>query len=299
MSIEIFLFLYYNQLGEVERKTIYMNDNLISEKEHEEDLKRISILRYIDDDFMSICFDGFIEGAELVLNTILDRSDLSVISVKTQVHISRFDNRSIWLDVLAVDRDNKIYNIEIQRSDSGASFKRARYHSSALDSKYLMKGKNFSELPETYVIFITENDVIGEDKPIYFVERIIIDSDKSFDDGEHIIYVNGAYKDDGTELGRLMHDFFCTNPDDMNFDVLAKRARYYKEDEKGVMTMCKVLEDMRNEVREEAREEGRKEGEQRGLILAYLQNEISQSAVMRILNITDDKFNDLVACYNQ
>ena len=96
-----------------------------------------------------------------------------------------------------------------------------------------------------------------------------------------------------------MHDFFCTNPDDMNFDVLAKRARYYKEDEKGVMKMCKVLEDMRNEVREEAMEEGRKEGEQRGLILAYLQNEISQSAVMRILNITDDKFNDLVACYNQ
>lgn len=298
MSIEIFLFLYYNQLGEVERKTIYMNYNLIREKEHEEDLKRISILRYIDDDFMSICFDGFIEGAELVLNTILDRSDLSVISVKTQVHISSFDNRSIWLDVLAVDRDNKIYNIEIQRSDSGASFKSARYHSSALDSKYLMKGKNFSELPETFVIFITENDVVGEDEPIYFVERVFVKTGRLFGDGEHIIYVNAAHKDDTTELGRLMHDFLCMDPNDMVNEVLAEKARYYKEDEEGVKTMCKVLEDMRNEVREKAMAKGREEGREEGLILAYLQNEISQSAVMRILNITNDEFDDLVSYYN-
>lgn len=299
MSIEIFLFLYYNQLGEVERKTIYMNDNLISEKEHEEDLKRISILRYIDDDFMSICFDGFIEGAELLLNTILDRSDLSVISVNTQVHISSFDNRSIWLDVLAVDKDHKLYNIEIQRSDVGANFKRARYHSSALDSKYLLKGMDFSELPETFVIFITENDVVGEDEPIYFVERVFVKTGRLFGDGEHIIYVNAAHKDDTTELGRLMHDFFCMDPNDMVNEVLAEKARYYKEDEEGVKTMCKVLEDMRNEVREKAMAKGREEGREEGLILAYLQNEISQSAVMRILDITNDEFDDLVLYYNQ
>lgn len=276
-----------------------MNYNLIREKEHEEDLKRISILRYIDDDFMSICFDGFIEGAELLLNTILDRSDLSVISVNTQVHISSFDNRSIWLDVLAVDKDRRLYNIEIQRSDAGANFKRARYHSSALDSKYLLKGMDFSELPETFVIFITENDVVGEDEPIYFVERAFVKTGRLFGDGEHIIYVNAAQKDDTTELGRLMHDFFCMNPNDMFNEVLAEKARYYKEDEEGVKTMCKVLEDMRNEVREKAMAKGREEGREEGLILAYLQNEISQSAVMRILNITNDEFDDLVVYYNQ
>jgi hypothetical protein len=45
----------------------------------------------------------------------------------------------------------------------------------------------------------------------------------------------------------LMHDFSCTNPDDMNYEALAKKARYFKQDEKGVKTMCKLLEDMRNE----------------------------------------------------
>jgi hypothetical protein len=45
----------------------------------------------------------------------------------------------------------------------------------------------------------------------------------------------------------LMHDFSCTNPDDMNYEALAKKARYFKQDEKGVATMCKIMEDMRNE----------------------------------------------------
>ena len=44
-----------------------------------------------------------------------------------------------------------------------------------------------------------------------------------------------------------MHDFRCTNADDMNFDLLADRTRYYKEDPEGVSEMCKVMEDMRNE----------------------------------------------------
>jgi hypothetical protein len=45
----------------------------------------------------------------------------------------------------------------------------------------------------------------------------------------------------------LMHDFSCTNPDDMNYEALAKKARYFKQDEKGVAAMSKILEDMRNE----------------------------------------------------
>ena len=108
-------------------------------------------------------------------------------------------------------------------------------------------------MPETYVIFITENDVIGQGKPLYRIERRIEDIDRLFNDGEHIIYVNGANKNNATELGKLMHDFFCADPDDMYFRQLADKVRYFKEDAKGVMTMCKVLEDMRLSVAEETK----------------------------------------------
>ena len=67
-----------------------------------------------------------------------------------------------------------------------------------------------------------------------------------FGDGSHILYVNGKYRGND-EIGKLMHDFRCTNPENMNYEALAKRARYFKQDEKGVAVMCKILEDMRNE----------------------------------------------------
>ena len=48
------------------------------------DLERLQRLRLMDDDFMTICFDNYIEGAELLLKIILDRDDLKVSEVKTQ-----------------------------------------------------------------------------------------------------------------------------------------------------------------------------------------------------------------------
>ena len=72
----------------------------------------------------------------------------------------------------------------------------------------------------------------------------------SKEDISHIIYVNSQIKDESA-LGKLMHDFYCTDPKDMNYKILAERVRYFKEDEKGVATMCRVMEDMRNETARE------------------------------------------------
>ena len=217
------------------------------EQQHQEDLQRIRGFRLIDDDFMNACFEGNIEGTELILRIILSKPDIKVKNVETQKQMKNLQGRDIWLDIDAIDSDNNELDIEIQRSDKGADRKRARYHSSMIDSHLLRPNQDFSELSESYVIFITENDVMGRGKPLYRIERRIEDIDELFDDGEHIIYVNGANKDSATELGKLMHDFFCTDPDDMNFKQLADKVRYFKEDEKGVAAMCKVMEDMRNE----------------------------------------------------
>lgn len=216
------------------------------EQRHKEDLQRLRGFRLIDDDFMTKCFEGNPESIELVLQIVLDKPDLKVIDVRTQVFVENLLNRSVRLDVLATDRVGKKYNIEVQRADKGAGKKRARYNSSMLDVNVLKKGEEFDKLPETFVIFITENDVIGKGLPLYRIERCILETDELFDDGSHILYVNGAYRDD-TPLGKLMHDFSCTQPADMNYGILAERARYFKESKEGVAIMCKAMEDMRNQ----------------------------------------------------
>ena len=82
-------------------------------------------------------------------------------------------------------------------------------------------------LLETYVIFITEKDVMNGMLPIYHINRVVEETGMPFDDETHILYVNGEYRDD-SPIGILMHDFSCTDPADMKYKVLAERARYFK-----------------------------------------------------------------------
>ena len=85
-------------------------------------------------------------------------------------------------------------------------FRVKRKTSSLIDANVTEPGDQYQELNETYVIFITENDVLGENLPIYHFDRIIRETGKMFNDESHIIYVNSQIKDE-TALGKLMHDF--------------------------------------------------------------------------------------------
>ena len=204
-----------------------------TEQTHQQDLERLKLFRYMDDDFMTACLEDNYEAVELILR---------IVSMKN------LQGRSAILDVQAVDNTGKEFDCEIQRSDKGAGVKRARHNSSLLDAHILKPGEDTENIPDTYVIFITENDVMKGKQPIYPVERYITIGEEKvlFGDGSHILYVNGKYRGDD-EVGKLMHDFSCTDPDDMNYEILAKKARYFKQDEKGVATMCKLMEDMRSE----------------------------------------------------
>ena len=262
-------------------------DEAEREKQHQEDLQRLRGLRLIDDDFMNACFDGYIEGAELLLRIILDKPDIRVTSSTTQRRMKNLLGRDICLDIDADDDSGKKYNIEVQRSDKGADRKRARYHSSILDSNLLKSGDKYSDLPETFVIFITENDVIGGGLPIYTIDRQITNMDQPFDDGEHIIYVNGADRDASTALGLLMHDFFCTDADDMHYKELADKVRYHKEDEKGVEAMCKVMEDMRNESARDAKWKQVVESVMRWLSMGLSHEQIAEGEGITIEQVQD------------
>lgn len=215
------------------------------ERKHAEDLQRLRGFRLLDDDFMSKVFEDK-ACSQFLLQIILDKKGLSVQKVHAQHDVKNLQGRSIRLDIVATDENGRVYNIEIQRSDKGASIKRARYNSSLLDANVTEPGDDYENLAETYVIFITENDVLKAGLPIYHIDRTIKETGVMFGDESHILYVNSQIKDE-TELGKLMHDFSCTDAKDMHYKILADRVRYFKEDAKGVETMCRAMEDMRKE----------------------------------------------------
>ena len=197
-------------------------------------------------------------ACEYVLRIILEDKELTVIDNETQMDFRNMHGRGVVLDCVARDGSGRIFNVEIQQDDEGAHPKRARYNLGMMDSNVLDTGKNFDKLPETYVIFVTLKDALGHGLPIAHIDRIIRENGKEFGDEEHFIYVDSS-KDDGGELGRLMHDFRVKEAKEMQAGALKDRVHELKETEKGVEHMCKEMEALRLEGVEEGRLEEKRE----------------------------------------
>ena len=196
-----------------------------------------------DDDLMSMVFDSNIPATELLLKIILKRDDIKVISVVGQREFQNpvVGGRNIRLDILAKGSTGKHYNIEVQKKPEGAHVRRARFNSSMMDSRMLKEGQEFSELRDSYIVFITQTDIFGYGIPIYTVNRYFEEVDAPFDDGSHIVYVNGSYKGQDA-IGKLIHDFSCKESKDMYYPELAKGIRHFKEEEGGRVIMCEAVE---------------------------------------------------------
>ena len=225
---------------------------MVSEEDKIKYRKSIAEFRLIDDTFMAVVFGGELQLSEMLLHTTIGNDKIRVIKSIGQYAIKNLQGHSSTLDIFCQDEQGRYFNVEVQRTNSGAIPKRARYHADMIDVNHLAAGEDYAALKETYVIFITEHDVLQEDRIISRIERTIQESGKLFKDGSHIVYVNGAKRGNDSELARLMQDFFCSNPDDMHNQKLAQRAKYLKCNEGGVTEMCELMEELAREEAERA-----------------------------------------------
>lgn len=186
--------------------------------------------------------NGYVDGMTYVLNTIMGRNDLRVIKLETQHDVPNLYGRSVRFDALVIDQYDHKYDFEVQNANDGASPKRARFNSDMLDLLSLDKGADFKDLPETYVIFITAEDVLGHRLPIYHINRYVEEINQPFQDKSHIIYVNGSCTND-TLLGKLMQDFNQPDPNKIHAKLIADRMKYLKSTDKEVTEMCKLVEE--------------------------------------------------------
>ena len=233
-----------------------------------------------------------ISCTEYILQVIMNRTDLKVIDQTLQKDYKNLQGRSAILDCVAKDAENNFFNVEIQGENDGASPKRARYHCGLLDMNLLNPGDSFDRLPETYVIFITKNDVLGYNQPISHIQRRIKETEDIFQDGQHILYVNSKKQDD-TELGRLIHDLHCEEADEMYSNILATRVHQLKETEEGVNQMCQELEEIYNEGEQFGFLRGEQSGVQKGELkkarettLALLEMGMSAEQIAKAVNLS-------------
>ena len=201
----------------------------------------INDVTLMDNRFLNKALDGNIPATQRMLRIMLNNDKIKVRKVGVQQWLQNLYGHSAQLDILAEDENGTQFNVEIQRNDEGASAKRARFYCGALDMHFLDTGEKYEALPEAYVIFITENDVLKKGRPLYNIHRSIDETGEVFDDGSHVVYVNAACQDD-TPLGRLMQDLNCKNANKMHYKELADTVNYFKTTKEGEANMASVIE---------------------------------------------------------
>ena len=214
-----------------------------NEASQESEIKQvIRSLCMMNNRFMNFMLDDNKEAAQVFLRVILEDDKIKVRNVRIQSFIQNIYGHSSQLDILAQDSKGRYFNVEVQRSDEGAPARRARFYSSILDTHFLQPGKLYEELPDTYVIFITENDVLHDNLPLYNIRRRIDENAKCFEDGSRIIYVNSQRRDN-TALGKLMQDLYCTEPKNLHYHEFAERMEFLKYSKEGEEKMTDVIEE--------------------------------------------------------
>ncbi|MCR5544676.1 MAG: PD-(D/E)XK nuclease family transposase [Eubacterium sp.] len=217
-------------------------------KINEEKLKTIAQFKMFDDTFMSAVFDGRIEETSLLISVILNRDDITVVSVKAQHYITNLYGKESRLDIYANDTNGNAYHFEVQRKLAGASVQRARFLGALVDSRLLNRGMDYPDIPDRYTIFITEKDNFEAGLPVYNAENTIKElNNRPLGDGAHIVYVNGDYRDTSTPIGELMHDFFCDKAEDIINPLLRDRVHYLKDTEGGRGEVCELMDNIINE----------------------------------------------------
>lgn len=217
---------------------VIRDDDLMGTFEQKKAL--VAQFNLMDDTFFSVVMEHN-DAAEYLLTQLMGKQ-IKIIENKTQYSIRNAESHSIVLDALVEDEHHNIYDVEVQVGDKKNHERRIRYYRTAIDWSYLEKGKDYSELPELYMIFISDFDPFALNKVHYEIAPYIRGTDREYDNGVHIHYFNTKVKDE-TFLSELMQYLADSDPKRTQFGALSQQVNYHKEKNEGVGFMCKAVEE--------------------------------------------------------
>lgn len=235
-----------------------MAERLAGIRLYEERRKKIKKMNLTSDLFSSVVFED-VRAVQDVLRILTGLKDLIVTCVIPQRNMRNLFGHSSVLDVWAEDACGKQYNMEIQMAEDEDHLKRSRFIQSRIDSRIFAEGEEYENIPELYLIFITEKDFLNIQTGITEVVRVVEKTGRRAENGVHEIYANLEYPAEDEDVDRLLKYIKSTNDRTIctdGFENLTKRVNFLKENEGGVNHMC--------EWAEWERAEGMKEGMKRG-----------------------------------
>ncbi len=187
------------------------------------------------DDYM---FGAVMRNPEIcksILETLLNIQIEKLEYPELQKSISTYyESKGVRLDVYVKDSD-KVFDIEVQNDSAISLPKRMRYYQSMVDMDSLLKGQDYSELKESFIIFICQYDPFTEGLPCYTFKNLCI-QDKNLelsDETTKIIFNSTAYdKEKNVDIRKFLKYIRTKVPTSNLTDKINNMVEEQKENDK-------------------------------------------------------------------
>ena len=212
------------------------------------------------------------------------------------------ESKGIRLDVYVKD-SNRIFDIELQTTNERNLELRTRYYQGVMDISELEKGEFFSNMKESYIIFICMFDPFGADIPIYTVKQTFAENDKLiFNDKTHKIFYNvKAFEKIANDVEtKAFLEYLCKHQPTSKFTDTLERAVYRNRNNqnwrKDYMTLAYNLslaaEKAAKKAAKKAREEGISIGRNEGISLGAQQTAIETAKKFLAMGLSVEQVAD-------
>ena len=257
------------------------------------------------DDFM---FSRIMSNPKFVkplLETILGVKIRKIVYPQTQKTIDlSLQAKGIRLDVYVEDDQNTVFNLEMQTSDGANLPKRMRYYQGMIDLNILDKGKDYTTLKKSYVIFICTFDPFGEGRHIYtFCNTCQENTALTLDDDavKIILSTKGTMDDVSPEMKRILDYIDGKGASDKFTEELEEAVRSARQNERWRLDYMTLEYEYRQrylegkeEGRAEGREEGRAEGRERTIQKLHERGE-SIASIADIVELNEEEVKRVIS----
>ena len=211
---------------------------------------------------LSVLLGKEIKEVRVLAQQIIPAATPELRGIRMDVEITEYDEGSV----------TSVYDLEPHLKDGLNLPRHNRYYQAKIDGRYVRRGvKDFSDIPNLYVITISNYDLFGKDYMMYTVRNRCEEiPELEYDDGLQFIYFYTKGKKGGSqEIKNMLR--YIQNSDSKNavddatrkMDSYVMKVKNLPEVEAGYMTLGDwidgIAEDIREAVREEVKAEVREE----------------------------------------
>ena len=229
------------------------------------------------DDFMFGYIMHMPDICKQVLEKLLHIKIDKLVYPELQKSIQTFyESKGVRLDVYVKDSD-RIFNIEIQNIRDKDLPKRTRYYQSMVDIDNLLKGDDYSQLKESFIIFICQYDHFKDGLPCYTFKNVCLENnERELDDKTtKVIFNSNAYEKEKDVAIKAFLKYINTRvPTDTftkQLDSMVEKIKYNNKFRNEYLAMNLHDRDIKKQAFEDGLSQGLSEGISQGELQAKIE----------------------------